>query len=51
MSWASRWRRSARPVLGNSDLPIRYGIEFQPESIERLCRQHGLVFPGAPTAD
>jgi quercetin dioxygenase-like cupin family protein len=39
------------PVLGNSDLPIRYGIEFQPESIERLCRQHGLVFPGAPTAD
>jgi mannose-6-phosphate isomerase-like protein (cupin superfamily) len=34
-------------VLGGSDLPARYALEFQPESIARLCREHGLVFPGA----
>jgi quercetin dioxygenase-like cupin family protein len=33
-------------VLAGSDLPTRYGIEFQPESIPRLCQKHGLVFPG-----
>jgi mannose-6-phosphate isomerase-like protein (cupin superfamily) len=30
------------------DLPAlgaRYGLHFQPESIARLCQQHGLVFP------
>ena len=32
-------------VLAGSDLPARYGIEFQPESIARLCQQHGLVYP------
>ena len=24
---------------------VRYGIEFDSESVERLCREHGLVFP------
>lgn len=33
-------------VLAGSDLPARYAIEFQPESIARLCREHGLVYPG-----
>jgi len=28
------------------DLAARYGLHFQPESIERLCREHGLVYPG-----
>jgi mannose-6-phosphate isomerase-like protein (cupin superfamily) len=28
------------PALGD-----RYGLHFQPESIARLCQQHGLVFP------
>lgn len=32
-------------VLAGSDLPARYAIEFQPESIGRLCEQHGLVYP------
>lgn len=32
-------------VLGHSDLPTRYAIEFQPESVPRLCQKHGLVFP------
>ena len=32
-------------VLAGSDLPMRYAIEFQPESIARLCQQHGLVYP------
>ena len=32
-------------VLGNSDLPTHYAIEFQPESIARLCQQHRLVYP------
>jgi mannose-6-phosphate isomerase-like protein (cupin superfamily) len=26
-------------------LAARYGHYFQPESIERLCREHGLVYP------
>ena len=32
-------------VLADSDLPARYAIEFQPDSIVRLCQQHGLVYP------
>jgi mannose-6-phosphate isomerase-like protein (cupin superfamily) len=28
-----------------SDLPARYALEFQPESVARLCEQHGLAFP------
>lgn len=27
-------------------LAARYGHYFQPESVARLCREHGLVFPG-----
>ena len=26
-------------------LEARYGIEFDHESVERLCREHGLTFP------
>jgi len=26
-------------------LDVRYGIEFDLESVERLCEEHGLVFP------
>ena len=37
-------------VLGDSDLPARYAIEFQPESVLRLCQDHNLLFPGAPPA-
>ena len=29
-----------------SGLAARYGHYFQPESIARLCREHGLVYPG-----
>jgi mannose-6-phosphate isomerase-like protein (cupin superfamily) len=40
-------RSAANPgtVLPVSDLPTRYAIEFQPESVARLCERHGLVFP------
>ncbi|MGI9180653.1 MAG: hypothetical protein ACR2H9_09160 [Longimicrobiaceae bacterium] len=27
------------------ELPDRYGIEFDFESVPRLCEEHGLVFP------
>ena len=27
-------------------LGARYGLEFDPSSIEQLCREHGLSFPG-----
>jgi len=37
-------------ALAGSDLPMRYAIEFRPESIPELCRAHSLVFPGAPAA-
>ncbi|HET7599940.1 MAG TPA: cupin domain-containing protein [Gemmatimonadales bacterium] len=36
-------------VAALPDLPAlaaRYGHYHQPETIERLCREHGLVFPG-----
>ena len=33
-------------VLAVSDLPARFAIDFQPESIARLCQEHGLVYPG-----
>jgi quercetin dioxygenase-like cupin family protein len=32
-------------VLAGSDYPARYAIEFQPESIARLCAEQGLVYP------
>jgi mannose-6-phosphate isomerase-like protein (cupin superfamily) len=38
----------AASVAQVPDLPelgARYGIHFQPDSIARLCQQHGLVFP------
>jgi len=28
------------------ELGARYGLEFQPDSVPRLCEEHGLVFPG-----
>jgi hypothetical protein len=27
------------------ELGARYGLEFQPESVPRLCEEHGLRFP------
>jgi mannose-6-phosphate isomerase-like protein (cupin superfamily) len=35
---------AAVPDVGG--LAARYGHYFQPESIARLCEQHGLVYPG-----
>ena len=32
-------------ALADSDIPARYAIEFVPESIARLCRDHKLVYP------
>ena len=32
-------------VAGLPELGERYGIHFQPESIARLCQEHGLVYP------
>jgi mannose-6-phosphate isomerase-like protein (cupin superfamily) len=29
-----------------SALGARYGLEFDPGSVPRLCAEHGLVFPG-----
>jgi quercetin dioxygenase-like cupin family protein len=37
---------SPAAVFPTSDLPVRYAIEFQPETIGRLCEQHGLRYPG-----
>jgi hypothetical protein len=28
-----------------SSLDVRYGIEFDLESVPRLCAEHGLAFP------
>ena len=36
---------SAAEVSDLPDLGARYGLRFQPESIERLCREHKLVYP------
>jgi mannose-6-phosphate isomerase-like protein (cupin superfamily) len=35
-------------ALAGSDLPMRYAVEFEPESVPRLCQAHGLRFPGVP---
>jgi hypothetical protein len=32
---------------GETPLDVRYGIEFDLESVVRLCEVHGLVFPDA----
>jgi mannose-6-phosphate isomerase-like protein (cupin superfamily) len=37
---------SVAEVPDLADLGARYGLYFQPESIARLCQEHGLVFPG-----
>jgi mannose-6-phosphate isomerase-like protein (cupin superfamily) len=37
---------SVAAVPDLSGLAARYGHYFQPESIARLCAQHGLVYPG-----
>lgn len=37
----------AEVATGAVRLDERYGIEFEPASVPRLCRAHGLVFPGA----
>jgi mannose-6-phosphate isomerase-like protein (cupin superfamily) len=34
----------------SEDFSRRYGIEFDWESIPRLCEEHGLVFPGVVDA-
>jgi mannose-6-phosphate isomerase-like protein (cupin superfamily) len=31
---------------GRAGLAARYGLEFDVDSIPRLCAEHGLVFPG-----
>jgi mannose-6-phosphate isomerase-like protein (cupin superfamily) len=36
----------ALPDIG--DLAARYGHYFQPESVPRVCQEHGLRFPGMP---
>jgi mannose-6-phosphate isomerase-like protein (cupin superfamily) len=36
---------SVAAVPDLTGLAARYGHYFQPESIERLCREHGLVYP------
>jgi mannose-6-phosphate isomerase-like protein (cupin superfamily) len=36
---------SVAQVPDVAGLAARYGHYFQPESIERLCREHGLVYP------
>jgi oxalate decarboxylase/phosphoglucose isomerase-like protein (cupin superfamily) len=37
---------SVAQAPGLPELGDRFGIYFQPESIERLCQLHGLVYPG-----
>lgn len=33
------------PGLPGFDLATRYGLEFKPESVETICKIHGLVYP------
>jgi len=30
------------------ELGARYGLEFQPDSVPRLCQEHGLDYPEPP---
>jgi mannose-6-phosphate isomerase-like protein (cupin superfamily) len=42
------FEEAAEPLAataGETPLDVRYGIEFDLESVERLCEEHGLVFP------
>ena len=42
-----RMSRSFSPMAQSIlSLPVRYAIGFQPETIARLCKEHGLVYPG-----
>ena len=42
------FEEAAEPRENTSpSLDIHYGIEFDQESVERLCREHGLTFPAA----
>lgn len=34
-------------ATGEPALDVRYGIEFDPASVPRLCREHGLTYPSA----
>jgi mannose-6-phosphate isomerase-like protein (cupin superfamily) len=36
----------AAVATGESALDRQYAIEFDPESVPRLCAEHGLTFPG-----
>ena len=42
---AAKLTRAPHAVPDLAGLGARYGHYFQPESIARLCRQHGLVYP------
>jgi mannose-6-phosphate isomerase-like protein (cupin superfamily) len=33
------------PGMPGFDLAAKYGLEFKPESIEEICKTHGLVYP------
>jgi mannose-6-phosphate isomerase-like protein (cupin superfamily) len=33
------------PGMPGYDLAIKYGLEFKPESIEGICKTHGLMYP------
>lgn len=37
----------AAAATGESSLDVQYAIEFDPESVARLCEAHGLRFPKA----
>lgn len=32
-------------IRGQNELAKRHGIEFDPESVPRICAEHGLTFP------
>ena len=46
---AEQHSTSPGAVLAHSDLPSRYAIEFERESVPRLCDAHELRFPGYRT--
>lgn len=34
------------PGMPGAELAAKYGLTFRPESIEKICEEHGLVYPG-----
>jgi len=32
-------------IRNQNELAVRFGIEFDPDSVPRLCEEHGLTFP------